>query len=157
MLPDFALTLLCQRLSTQHHRVTCCSEAVSICNGDIKYLEPAKSGWTTTNALILSKNPYGLEIEMNYDVWFNAGYGEDRRRIETEVASVDDSYKWLCQAAHQGSSVQQAMLMKYRVTSEDPTNEDSNDMSVSGTSVGHHDGVNILHLVPWLVICLALI
>ena len=31
--------------------------------------------------------------------------------VETEVASLDDdTHKWLCQAAHQGTSVQQATV-----------------------------------------------
>ena len=92
-----------------------------MCNGDKKNLEPLTSGWGTVSGLVLGKNPYGLDVNLNYDVWFNANYGEDRRRIETEVTSVDDtSFKWLCNAAHQGN-VNQALIMKYRVTEEDPT------------------------------------
>ncbi len=90
---------------------------------------------------------------MNYDVWFNAGHGEDRRRIETEVMPVEDtSFKWLCQAAHQGSSVQQAMIMKYRVTDQDPspppeTSDDGKVANKSGaTTVGTMLGFVLLLL-----------
>jgi hypothetical protein len=52
---------------------------VKVCNADVKYLEE-KCGRGCCISLILSKNPYGVEINLNYDVWFNAGFGEDWRR-----------------------------------------------------------------------------
>ena len=95
------------------------SAVIKICNGEQQYYESACNAWGCTAALILSKNPYGLEVDLNYDVWANAGYGEDRRRIETETVILEDnSFKWLCQAAHQGATVKQSMIMKYRVTEE---------------------------------------
>ena len=73
-------------------------------------------------------------MDMNYDIWANAGYGEDRRRLETEGQLVeDDTFKWLCQAMHQ-SAGKQAELMKYRVTEEDPTSDPTSDpISISNS------------------------
>lgn len=67
--------------------------------------------------------------------------------VETEVASLDDdSHKWLCQAAHQGTSVQQAMVMKYRVTTESPKRSTSREGSNLGASSDRTAGqINGMH------------
>ena len=89
---------------------------------------------------------------MNYDVWF--GDGEDRRRIETEVTPQDDaSFKWLCN----GYLGRQAMIMKYRVTAEDPSPPPppvvttttpppvTNPFGTSGAVRPHADNIGFAH------------
>ena len=118
-----------------------------MCNGEENKLEYFTNGWGEyVPGLILAKNPYGLHVNLNYDIWSNAGYGEDRRRIETEVTSVDDtSYTWLCNAAHQGKN-KQALIMKYRVTAEDPTKGDP-ERTGSGTSGAASAGIGLVLLI----------
>ena len=118
-----------------------------MCNGEENKLEYFTNGWGEyVPGLILAKNPYGLHVNLNYDIWSNAGYGEDRRRIETEVTSVDDtSYKWLCNAAHQEGN-KQALIMKYRVTAEDPTKGDP-PRTGSGTSGAASAGIGLVLLI----------
>ena len=84
---------------------------IQLCNGDGLVLEYVETGWGSEESLQVSKNQYGLELRIYY-VWWNAGVGEHRRRIETDFVEDD---AWLTNAQASSSVGDQTIAMKYRV------------------------------------------